>query len=229
MRIVCQESWCFTANAVLDHIKSDARRAAYNDKLNPFGRYRPTSQKRRNTASRAEQGQLSPLTQTNTLPDNFRPGSRQEDDIAPHQQSHVPRGQTTDPTSNSSPPEKTTQFEEQPSFVSSPRDELDDAFADKKGATERTKTDSDQTYGTDSTLQQRGLDEKPKRRRDKWNPIALANAHSAKHQQEELDDNGKEKHAHKFTLMGTLRATVFGSWINILLIACKLQLPNLPI
>jgi len=38
---------------------------------------------------------------------------------------------------------------------------------------------------------------------------------------EEMDDNnGKEKK--KFTAMGQLRSTLFNSWINVLLIACKL-------
>lgn len=35
------------------------------------------------------------------------------------------------------------------------------------------------------------------------------------------DDNGKSKKQRHFTAMGQLKATLFNSWINILLIACK--------
>lgn len=37
--------------------------------------------------------------------------------------------------------------------------------------------------------------------------------------EEHDDNNGKEKQ--KFTVWGQLRATIFGSWVNVLLIACK--------
>jgi len=60
----------------------------------------------------------------------------------------------------------------------------------------------------------------PRERKQKRTFLGMLGGKSQDRKEEMDDNNGKEKK--KFTAMGQLRSTLFNSWINVLLIACKL-------
>ncbi len=185
---------------------------------NPFSKYKPNS--RQNTASRLENGENgSPLTTTQTdNPNNYRPSSNGRGDefgAAPHPK-HAATSPTAASASRPNAPGDEVEFERS----SSPIDE--EKHIKEEFPSGRREDSSSDTYtagmpsrkeDTNPVHHRATGEEKKKRGLKSW-------FSKGKNEHEKDDNNGKDKKPKKkFTAMSQIRATLFNSWINVLLIA----------
>ncbi|ETI20918.1 calcium/proton exchanger [Cladophialophora carrionii CBS 160.54] len=183
---------------------------------NPFSKWKPNS--RSNTERRLENGlNGSPLAMTQTDdPDNYRPSSegRGEELGA----TRAPRHAATTPAAKSGTRPYEMGDEVDILRTSSPISEEKVVKEEFPGARHGDETGSDtitngrpsQPEDTGSMRQRAAGDGQKKRGLKSWFALGMNG-------EEKDDNNGKDKN--KFTVWSQIRATLFNSWINVLLIA----------
>ncbi|KAK5078557.1 hypothetical protein LTR64_003030 [Lithohypha guttulata] len=193
----------------MHHIKSDARKHAYADSRNPFGRWNPNRQQSSNQIARAEEG----FGRIRSTPQNFTPGSRGNTENG----KQALRDFQTDPSATSRQRGvEPGDAEKDLNRVDSPLP-YDDAIAEDKAPYEGDRSSSTEVPSREEAessgyhAQNEGT--------EKARHHAL-NLFSHKKKVNVDDNNGKvkEKDKYNFTFWGQFRAVVFGSWINVLLI-----------
>lgn len=186
-------------------IKSEAKRTAWDDKSNPFARWKPA---RTNTQARMEEGRS---TRTRTAPEPSAPLTTDGD--------LKQRQYATDPNSRSRNLEGQEEFTNSLEHVTSP-DQYDVISTNAKANANRTESDRTSTTEvatnnatTSSSYHKDGEDEK------KHHRIHMPGFLGGKKEKEEDYNNGKDKSSQPhFTFWGQFRSVIFGSWINVLLI-----------
>ena len=186
---------------------------------NPFSKYKPNS--RQNTASRLENGENgSPLTATQTdNPNHYRPSNEGRGEVLGAGANSHPKHAATSPNATSGSRPYTPGDEVEIPRSSSPIDDEKHVKEDFPNGRRDDHSSSDTyTAGVPSQpedtnpVRNRATDEDKKKR-------GLKSFFTRGRNEKEKDDNnGKNKNKKKFTAMGQIRATLFNSWINVLLI-----------
>lgn len=210
----------------LDHVKAAARGEAWGESTNPFARHNRAGFKKTSLQTRAEEGRS--LYKTQTAPSPRRP---EFDELNQAHPQHLP--QTTTNARSRRIDEFFTSGEKA-GFTTSPRDSQDlGTLRDPRAHPDEMQSDS-----TDHTLTQ-NMPAAHEKSTTGFQPSTNApnedkKRHGLKglfHKKDKSSDNnnnnndhnnGKDKsEAQHFTFWSQIKATIFGSWINVLLIFCK--------
>ena len=213
-----------------DKTRREAKFAAWSDRGNPFARYRSPHHNRDDVVHLIENGEGpldgAALEKSNTDGD-YRP-------TTPHERKHEFGIKT--PPKNATAPNAHSNFSEGQDNIdaisfpqnSSPLPSLRSVDRDGLSPTDAEKTDLDDK-GKDSTSSQTAVAEETSGSagQDAQNGARQRKRGGLKKffHRKSKDEDKDEKPKQKFTVMGQLRATVFGSWINVLLIACTIDDP----
>jgi Ca2+:H+ antiporter len=209
------------SNLSIDKYRHQAKVAAWYDDpndeknlnlpiRNPFSKWKPNS--RQNTLRNQEQGNGSPLTATQTDdPMDYRPSSQGRNDelgVRP------PRHAATSP--NATSPIKPYDSNDK---LDIPRSASPDA---EKGIKEETSSGRAGDESSDTVIDGRSssAQEASVRKRNTQEDQKKRGLKSwfSRGKNEDTDDNNNGKTKNKFTPWSQVRATLFNSWINVLLI-----------
>ena len=195
----------------LDKLRGQAKHSAWYDSpdddtnikfpiRNPFGKYRSNTTSRSTTLHDEENGMSGGIKKLPTNPEDAGAAERRND-LGVHSPPHA---QTTPNASSSRKPKASDDVHIPVS--DSPRNSMDGITEDKT----RTQTFStENTNGHPPETEKAVIREREPKKRSMKDKITGKN-------KEDDGDNGKSKH--KFTVANQIRATLFSSWINILLI-----------
>lgn len=210
-----------------DSTKTAARRAAWSESTNPFGKFshhkkvlsdvgleNGTGDDFENPGVlRVNTERLNDHPSVNARRNEMTPGTIQQAHTDPtsslRNRGHEPGDNvdfitTLSPTVTANDTPSSGTVHDTPSSSETKRFERE--LTDEKAQIDRTESTREMDDGS-----------APKKRR-----FAKFFGGKAQSRKEDIEDNnGKEKKKHNFTAASQIRATLFNSWINVLLIACK--------